>query len=130
MAPCEKERVRALFEAVYRETFSGAVPCFEETTKGEQIYIAVTGDNIAGFSTIWEQDAFIHYLFVAPGFRRQKIGRAMVERIAAWYDRPLTLKCLAGNSNAIAFYRASGWKEIGTGIGEDGPYLLMRYLNL
>ena len=42
--------VRELFEKVFKETFSSQVPAFEETTRGEQIYVAVMDHKIAGMA--------------------------------------------------------------------------------
>ena len=45
----------------------------------------------------------------------------------AKYGVPLTLKCLIRNVDGMAFYRATGWKQIGNGNSDDGAYVLLRY---
>lgn len=115
MDPDERQLVQALFEKVFTETFSADLPAFEETTDGEQIYVAMLGNKIVGMASVWEPDRFIHYLFVDPSARKRKAGSTLVGYLAEVYDLPLTLKCLVKNERGLAFYRATGWEESGTG---------------
>ena len=127
MRPADSEQVRALFESVYKSLFSGAVPAFESAVRGERIFVALHSGLIAGIATVWEADSFIHFLFFDRRFRRKGVGRAMITKIAETYERPLTLKCLLENAGAMAFYRATGWREMETGLCEEGAYALLRY---
>ena len=127
MEPHEKEPVRELFESVYKDTFSANVPIFNDAVCGERIFVAAWHGYIAGMATVWEPDAFIHYLFVVPEFRRQGIGRAIAEKLAVEYDKPLTLKCLVENTAAMAFYLSTGWTRIEEGHSEEGTYARLRY---
>lgn len=127
MEPSELPQVQALFEKVYREIFSIHIPSFSDTTNGEQIYVAVLEETIVGMATVWEADAFIHYLFVDKDARGKGGGTNIVKCLAGIYEQPLKLKCLLSNEKARAFYDASGWIEEKLGDGADGPYALMRY---
>ncbi len=123
----EKAQVKELFEQVFSHTFSNAVPNFEEVTKGEKLYVALLEDTVAGMASVWEPDSFIHFLFVSPAARHKNVGSTLISRLAALYDAPLTLKCLTKNTPAMAFYQATGWKELEKGVSEEGEYSLLRY---
>lgn len=127
MEPHEIERVRELFEGVYKDTFSAEAPLFDDAVSGERIFVATYHGNISGMATVWESDAFLHYLLVAQAFRRQGIGRAIVEKLAEEYDKPLTLKCLMENTAAMAFYHSTGWTQIEKGRSEEGVYAKLRH---
>lgn len=119
--------VRELFETVFRDTFSDRVPIFESVTEGEQLYVALLNGCIVGMASVWEPNRFIHYLFVTQAARHKKVGSALVSRLSEIYGRPLMLKCLVKNVEGMAFYRATGWQEVETGISEDGAYALLSY---
>ena len=127
MEPHEEKSVKALFQRVYEDTFSATAPVFDSAVQGERIYVALYKRQLAGIAAVWEPDAFIHYLFVDREFRHKGVGRAITESLAQTYQRPLTLKCLTENTEAMAFYRKTGWQEAETGRSEEGPYALLRY---
>src|SRR5215813_12400586 len=72
---------------------------------------------ILGFSTADTRDGSIWALFVAPGHERRGIGRALFEKacdvLRQAGHRTAWLTTQAG-SRAEVFYRAAGWKVIGT----------------
>lgn len=81
--PSEIVRVKELFETIFVKTVFDHRPVFEEATGGEEIYVALMDDKIAGFASIWEPDHFIHYLcvstagcsdIIAPGPRPLRCG--------------------------------------------------------
>jgi hypothetical protein len=41
--------------------------------------------------------------------------------------KPITLKCMANNQNALAFYKSQGWSYQSEGLNEDGQYYLLVY---
>lgn len=125
--PDETGAVRALFDAVYRESISAHVLSFEKATAGEKLYVALVDGRIVGMASLWEPDAFIHFLFVDPAARHKKVGSTIINALAKKCSRSLTLKCLTRNETGLAFYRATGWQELETGLSEDGPYVLLRY---
>ena len=130
MKPLETARVQELFETVYRDTFTGNVPAFDTVTRGERIYVALLNGVIAGIATVWEPDAFIHFLFVDVRARRKGVGSAIIYKLAETYGCSLTLKCLIENSNGMAFYQATGWNKVEIGHAEEGAYALLRYVAL
>lgn len=99
---------------------------FETATAGEKIFVAEKDGVIAGFSSVWEETKFIHFLFISRDFRGQGTGHALTEKITERYGAGLTLKCLKHNENAVGFYKKTGWETVGGGFSEDGEYLLMK----
>ncbi|MBI3237096.1 MAG: GNAT family N-acetyltransferase [Chlamydiales bacterium] len=99
---------------------------FKKTTVGELIFVAEDQDGkILGFISIWEEDKFIHHLFVTPGHQRKGIGGLLIRSLLPWLPLPYRLKCIAKNKEALAFYQKTGWIEVERGIGEDGEYFLL-----
>ena len=125
--PNEMAQIIELFKTVFVDTFFKSAPAFKDVTDGEQIYVALLDDNLIGFASIWEPDRFIHYLFVSPNARHKKVGSALIDRLAEIYGGPLFLKCLINNETGMAFYRSTGWKQIGNGNSDDGAYALLSY---
>lgn len=84
---------------------------------------------------VWEgEDLHIHDFAVAPGSRRQGVGRALlqeaIQRAKARKVRRIRLEVRAGNSGARAFYTAQGFKEVNTlpayyEGGEDGILMVL-----
>lgn len=72
---------------------------------------------ILGFSAADTRDGSIWALFVAPGHERRGIGRALFEKsldvLRLDGHRTAWLTTQPG-SRAESFYRAAGWKAIGT----------------
>lgn len=99
---------------------------FDTSTEGELILVAMIDKAIAGFISIWEEDKFIHNLFISSTFKRQGIGRELINEAIKAVGLPLTLKCVKANTNALNFYLSQGWtiEEESTG---DEPYYLMKY---
>ena len=126
MEPSEEKSVKDLFQRVYKDIFFEMAPAFDSAVQGEQIYVALYKDMLAGIATVWEPDAFIHYLFVDRDVRRKGVGRAVTDALADTYHLPLTLKCLiAPPGNGI--FRKMGWQEVETGSSREGTYALLRY---
>ncbi|WP_052298132.1 GNAT family N-acetyltransferase [Methylophaga thiooxydans] len=46
---------------------------FQKDTDGERVWVATLDDRVVGFISIWEQDNFIHHLYVLPKFSDQKL---------------------------------------------------------
>ena len=130
-----EEGDRFAVEAIYRECRLDAtwLPAaakgktdFARDTAGEALLVAVgSDDHPEAFVAVWEPKAFIHHLYVRSRSRRKGIGRQLLTALDARLPRPWTLKCLRANDGALAFYLRQGWKEISSGIGEDGPYVVM-----
>ena len=99
---------------------------FDRSTEGELIYTAKINNEIAGFISIWEEDKFIHSLFVSSKFQRCGVGKALINEAVKVVGLPLTLKCVKANENALKFYLSQGW-TIKEEVIEKDPYYLMIY---
>lgn len=129
-----EERDRSALSAIYRECRAEATwlprPAkesdFEQDTKGEVLLVAVgSDDEPRGFVSVWEPDAFIHHLYVRPGSRQKGIGKQLLESLRSRMRKPWRLKCVRANDGALTFYLRHGWREISSGISEDGPYAVL-----
>jgi predicted protein tyrosine phosphatase/GNAT superfamily N-acetyltransferase len=99
---------------------------FETQTHEESVWVAETAaGELAGFVSVWVPDEFVHHLYVSDEHRRRGVGRALLESLRSWLPLPHRLKCAIGNLHALAFYRRLGWKPVGEGIAEHGPYALL-----
>lgn len=104
---------------VYREARRSAL-CFPEEEvseramkaliKGERLWVAEMEGQVMGFVSVWEEDAFIHHLYVRPTEQSHGIGRALIEKCVQHFGTPLALKCDKANQRAEAFYRRNGWQ--------------------
>lgn len=59
------------------------------------------------FISIWEEDKFIHNLFVSSNFQRCGVGKVFINAVIKVVG--LTLKCVKANENALNFYLYQGW---------------------
>ena len=117
--------IKNLFNEVFIEAIGPNAPIIEKEIEGEKIY-AYYSPNLAGFATIWEGDEiFLHFLFIKKSERRKRIGTALIKALLEYYKKPIKLKCLIKNKNALAFYKKLGAKECSFGESIDGPYVLL-----
>lgn len=129
------ERDRIAVAAIYRECRAEAkwLPAavretsdFARDTEGEALLVAVgSEDEPLGFVSVWEQDAFIHHLYVRRGSRHRGVGKELLDSLGSRLPKPWRLKCLSSNGEARAFYISQGWKEVSSDVGEDGPFALL-----
>ena len=103
---------------------------FKVMIEGEKILIAKVNSEIVGFASVWEQDNFVHHLFVAPSHQNQGTGAALLKTCHDTFGLPLTLKCVEENSRACEFYEKNGWEPIEKAIDVQGPYILYRLNNV
>lgn len=99
---------------------------FAEQVRGEELFAAHAGNEIAGCLSLWRSDAFVHFLHVAPAWRRRGVGRRLLATARAEVNRPLELKCLAGNARALAFYQRLGWRAVNSSLDPPAPYIRLR----
>jgi ribosomal protein S18 acetylase RimI-like enzyme len=89
---------------------------------GHAVYVAATGDSIAGVVTVSERahftgqaDAYVGELAVQPGMERRGIARRLMAAAEAWAAGRglpfLTLETGAANKPARGFYQALGYLE-------------------
>jgi ribosomal protein S18 acetylase RimI-like enzyme len=133
--PSDHPALAELFLVARNDAFTWADPAshtrddFADQTEGEAIHLAESSEGeLLGFISIWEEENFVHHLFVSPAQQGKGVGRALLADLASRRAGPFTLKCVAANSAALAFYRKTGWREIGSGTVSEGRYLLMEWL--
>jgi len=78
-------------------------------------FVACEGDNLVG-AVLCGHDgrrAYVYHLAVAPSYRRQKVGCALVERCLGALRQYGIEKChlfvFGNNAPAIAFWKHNGW---------------------
>lgn len=99
---------------------------FDAATSGEYILVALEDELPLGFIAVWEKDSFIHHLYVVPAQHKKGIGKALLTAAVNRLQKPVRLKCLVENKNAISFYKAQGWKFEMMGFDVAGKYYLLR----
>lgn len=101
---------------------------FSEVSHGEMVYvIKADAGKLAGFVAVYEPESFVHHLFVAPQYQRRGLASLLLSSLHTWLPLPWRLKCIRGNTDALSFYAISGWKDVGAGESEEGPYLVLEY---
>ncbi len=100
---------------------------FTKASEGETLFVCCNRENeVLGFVSVYEQDAFVHHLYVARHCQRQGVGAALLKFIEAYILKPWHLKCVAQNEMALAFYLSQGWIEEDRAEGPEGPYVLLK----
>lgn len=79
----------------------------DEYLKKSETYVYVDNNEIKGFISLLD-NYFIGSLFVRKEYRRQGIGRKLINYVKDKYDR-LELQVYEKNINAILFYTALGF---------------------
>jgi GNAT superfamily N-acetyltransferase len=102
---------------------------FDRSTIGETVLVAVDGDQHLGFASIFMEESFLHNLFIDPVVQQAGTGKALLQAAQQRFASHGSLKCLAKNQHALAFYQKQGWVAIATGISNDGEYILMHWHN-
>lgn len=63
-----------------------------------------------------ERGTYLRHFFICRGQRRQGLGRAAIDKLRRDHfpkDQPLQLEAAIWNTDAIAFWRALGFKDFG-----------------
>lgn len=100
---------------------------FDEATRDEKIWVADINGRCAGFASVWEQDNFLHTLFVDPDRQGSGIGSALLRHVHTTFTGTGSLKCLVKNDNALRFYQHHGWRSESRGTSPEGDYWLMHF---
>ncbi|MDR0225433.1 MAG: GNAT family N-acetyltransferase [Burkholderiaceae bacterium] len=129
--PEDVPALRALFLRARRDSFAWQdgrawqLEDFDAQTRGERLWVAVHGLRVVGFIALWEPDDFIHHLYIDRPWRRRGVGGRLLKGLPGWSATRFRLKCLCRNAAALAFYRAGGFAEVGSGGEGDEAYLLL-----
>ena len=121
-----------VFLAGYRQAFPDHpsdyyVPQrYYESIAGEEQWVAEVGGEIVAVLSIFWPENFIHSLYVAPDWQGRGIGRRLLTAVLTNARGDCELKCDRANEPAIAFYRHLGWREVGEGTADTGPWIRWR----
>ncbi|RUT70109.1 GNAT family N-acetyltransferase [Flavobacterium cupreum] len=124
------DALRELFLKVRQNTFVWAdrsafdLLDFDVQTKGEYILTALYNKKVIGFISVWMRDNFIHHLYIDEAFHKRGIGKILLKAALEQTKFPVMLKCLERNTQAVAFYKKTGFTEKAHGDNENGPYIL------
>ena len=88
-----------------------------EFLPNSETYVYENEDEIQGFISIMNNN-YIGAIFVKEPYRRKGIGRKLINYCKEKYET-LTLNVYDKNGNAIAFYTAMGFKNIGVQIDKE-----------
>ena len=101
---------------------------FREQTEGELLFVAACKRSVVGFISIWEQEWFVHHLFVDPAFQNRGVGTRLLIHVSTLAgDRELSLKCPTDNQSAIRFYTRLGFNPTALqGVDEFGEWVELR----
>ena len=131
-APEDHPECAAVFLAAYRQAFPLHPPeyyvperYFESITGEEQWVALQDGEIIAVLSIFWPEN-FIHSLYVLPGLQGRGIGKRLLTTVLAGARGDCELKCDKANKRAVAFYKHLGWREVGEGTADTGPWVRLR----
>lgn len=97
---------------------------FFPDTLGEEIYVILDGNDIAGFISIWVADNFIHHLYIDSKYQSKGYGKKLLQHALKTIGRPAGLKCVVQNKRAVEFYKKQGWKILEEATDVMGPYYL------
>ena len=122
----------AVFLAAYRQAFPLHPPEYYvperyfESITGEEQWVAIQGGEIIAVLSIFWPENFIHSLYVLPARQGRGIGQRLLNAVMARAKGDCELKCDRANKRAVAFYRHLGWREVGEGTAETGPWVRLR----
>ena len=77
--------------------------------------------------SVWVAESFVHHLYIAPELRGRGLGGDLLAALEPWLAQPWRLKCVRANRHALAFYAAHGWREVGSGEAEQGPFAILEW---
>ena len=91
--------------------------------------MAIEGNEYLGFASIFMEESFLHNLFIKPKAQHLREDKALLLAAQSLFTSHGSLKCLAKNQQAMAFYRKQNWVAIASGKSNDGEYILMHWHN-
>ncbi|MEH6941377.1 GNAT family N-acetyltransferase [Bacillus sp. JJ722] len=101
---------------------------FDQHTKDEYIILVEDDAHILGFASLYLPENFIHNLFVDPNVFGKRVGSKLLRASIEKMTKPIRLKCVTKNQNAMKFYENNGWKKVieEGDLGEE-KYWVMEY---
>lgn len=127
----DREALRKLFVVSRDAAFTWAAvgahkhEDFDACTAGERILVAEHSCHLIGFASVWQDDSFLHNLFVHPQHQGRGVGTKLLAGCDKYFSSTPTLKCLKANERAKRFYQSQGWRIRSEADGPEGPYVLM-----
>jgi ribosomal protein S18 acetylase RimI-like enzyme len=127
----DRRELTAIYQTVRQDTFTWVdknlfeLSSFDKDTQGELIWVAKIGSEIVGFISVWNEDNFIHHLYIKRHYQRCGIGTMLLKKVTDENDTAATLKCLKDNKAGVDFYLKNGWEVKSEGLSDEGPYLLL-----
>lgn len=100
---------------------------FDAATRNETLWVAESDGHRLGFASVWDNDNFLHNLFVDPRWQGKGAGSALLAHVQSTFTSTGSLKCLVQNTRALAFYQRHGWHTEARGVSPEGEYWLMHY---
>ncbi|MFD0896798.1 GNAT family N-acetyltransferase [Loigolactobacillus binensis] len=95
-------------------------------TQGERLLVATIDQQICGFAAFYRPANFVHLLIVAPVWQSHGVGRALLQQLQRKYQQPLQLKCVQGNTAALAFYAHLGFKIVKINTASQPPNVTLQ----
>ncbi len=91
--------------------------CDDYITRRGKGWVCEIENSIVGFAIVDLVANNVWALFIQPGYDKKGIGRKLHDDMLDWYfsqtQKPIWLGT-APHTRAETFYRAAGWKEVGT----------------
>lgn len=116
--------IQGIYNTVRHEMpFLSEIPDIKNALAGEEVYEAIADGETIAFISLWEPDNFIHYLFVNPLYQSKGVGLQLITHLSEVYGKPLGLKCLLENANAVRFYKKNDFHEKYRGTSAEGEYI-------
>ncbi|MDX8566573.1 GNAT family N-acetyltransferase [Elizabethkingia sp. HX XZB] len=124
----KKDKDYSVIQGIYnmvqnKMPFLSEISDLKNALTGEVVYEAIADGETIAFISLWEPDNFIHYLFVNPLYQSKGIGLQLIAHLSEVYGKPLGLKCLLENTDAVRFYKKNGFYEKYLGTSAEGEYI-------
>jgi ribosomal protein S18 acetylase RimI-like enzyme len=81
-----------------------------------EVWVACDGETVVGFVAF--ADSEVTWLYVAPGYYRQGIGRMLLRHAIAQCGETVKTSVLSGNNTALQLYLSEGFKIVETKTGK------------
>ncbi|MGD1897227.1 MAG: GNAT family N-acetyltransferase [Phormidesmis sp.] len=92
---------------------------WHELETSHEIVVIENNETVLAFAALWhskaidKQNCVLSQIFVAPGWKKQGLGRQLMRWVSSRCAHGFSLKTAADNREAIAFYEKAGLQKIG-----------------